>query len=252
MLGKDLSFRLAKKFKGRAFNPGPRGELVGKFKLKLMAKAIFGIFFILPLMLMFIYKILPPPITTMMIVRSLSGMTIKHSWIDIKHVSPHVAPAVMAAEDNRFCEHWGVDWLSLRGEVSDALRGENTRGASTIQMQTVKNLMLWPGRSYVRKGLEIYLAPMLNLVWSKSRIMEVYLNIAEWGPNGVFGIEAAAQYHFKKSATRLSRYESAQLAAVLPNPQIMIAGRPSVYVKEQAAIIDHRVDQSGGLLDCAQ
>lgn len=227
-------------------------KLVEKSRLKSVAKVLFGIFFILPLMLMLIYKILPPPITTVMIVRSLSGATIKHSWINIKHVSPHVARAVMAAEDNRFCEHWGVDWPSLRGEVSDALRGGNTRGASTIQMQTVKNLMLWPGRSYIRKGLEIYLAPMLDLVWGKSRVMEVYLNIAEWGPNGIFGIEAAAQYHFKKSASRLSRSESAQLAAVLPNPQIMMAGHPSVYVREQAAAIDHRVDQSGTLLDCVE
>lgn len=225
---------------------------MGKSRLKGIVKALFGIFFMLPLMLMLIYKILPPPITTVMIVRSFSGATIKHSWIDIKHMSPHVARAVMAAEDNRFCQHWGIDFPSLRGEVFDAIKGENTRGASTIQMQTVKNLMLWPGRSYIRKGLEIYLAPMLDLVMGKSRVMEVYLNIAEWGPNGIFGIEAAAQYHFKKSAARLSRSESAQLAAVLPNPQIMIAGRPSVYVREQAAVIDHRVDQSGSLLDCAQ
>ncbi len=225
---------------------------MGKFRLKRIVKVLFGIFFMMPLVLMLIYKILPPPITTMMIVRSLSGATIKHSWIDIKYVSPHVARAVIAAEDNRFCEHWGVDWPSLRGEISDAARGETTRGASTIQMQTVKNLMLWPGRSYIRKGLEIYLAPMLNLVLSKSRIMEIYLNIAEWGPNGIFGIEAAAQYHFKKPAARLSRYESAQLAAVLPNPQIMIAGRPSIYVREQAAVIDHRVSQSGALVECVQ
>lgn len=237
--------------RGRLFH-AEEVTLVGKSKLKGIVKVLFGIFFMLPLVLMLIYKILPPPITTVMIARYLSGMTVKHSWIDIKHVSPHVARAVMAAEDNRFCEHWGVDWPSLRGEVFDALKGGSTRGASTIQMQTVKNLMLWPGRSYIRKGLEIYLAPMLNLVWSKSRTMEVYLNIAEWGPNGVFGIEAAAQYHFKKSAARLSRYEAAQLAAVLPNPQVMIAGQPSVYVREQAAVIDHRVVQSGSLLDCVQ
>lgn len=203
-------------------------------------------------MLMLIYKITAPPISTVMIVRFFSGATIKYSWINIEHISPHVARAVMAAEDNRFCQHWGIDWSSLRGEVSDALRGHDTRGASTIPMQTVKNLMLWPSRSYLRKGLELYLAPMLDLVWSKSRIMEVYLNIAEWGPDGIFGIEAAAQYHFKKSAARLSRTESAQLAAVLPNPQVMNAGHPSNYVREQAAIIYHRVDQSGALLDCAQ
>lgn len=220
--------------------------------LKRIAKVLFGIFFILPLMLMLIYKILPPPITTVMVVRSLSGATIKHSWVNIKYISPHVARAVMAAEDNRFCQHWGIDWPSLRGEVFDAFKGDDARGASTIPMQTIKNLMLWPGRSYIRKGLELYLAPMLDLVWGKSRIMEVYLNIAEWGPDGIFGIEAAAQYHFKKSAARLSRSEAAQLAAVLPNPQVMIAGRPSAYVREQAAVIDHRVDQSGSLLDCTQ
>ena len=223
-----------------------------KLALKRMAKVLLIIFFVLPLTMMLIYKILPPSISTVMIVRFLSGDIIKHSWVNLEHISPHVARAVMAAEDNRFCEHWGIDWLSLRGEVSDALKGDDARGASTIPMQTVKNLMLWPGRSYVRKGLELYLAPMLDLVWSKSRIMEVYLNIAEWGPNGIFGIEAAAQYHFKKSAARLSRSESAQLAAVLPNPQILIAGHPSVYVREQAAVIEHRVDQSGSLLDCVR
>lgn len=223
-----------------------------KLALKRMAKVLLSVFFVLPLTLMLIYKILPPPISTVMIVRFLSGDTIKHSWVNLEHISPHVARAVMSAEDNRFCAHWGIDWPSLRGEVSDVLKGDDARGASTIPMQTVKNLMLWPGRSYVRKGLELYLAPMLDLVWSKSRIMEVYLNMAEWGPNGIFGIEAAAQYHFKKSAARLSRSESAQLAAVLPNPQIMIAGHPSAYVREQAAVIDHRVDQSGPLLDCTQ
>ncbi len=167
-----------------------------------------------------------PPVSTLMLGRWLTLQPVARDHVSLDEISPHLPLAVMTAEDSRFCGHGGVDWDALREVVEDADGDGPSRGASTIPMQVAKNLFLWPSRSYIRKGLEIPVALYLDLVWSKRRMMEVYLNIAEWG-EGVFGAEAAAQRHFRKSARNLTRQEAALLARALPNPLLRNPGRPT-------------------------
>ena len=154
---------------------------------------------------------------------------------------------MIASEDQRFCLHNGVDWGALRDVVDD--EEGPSRGASTITMQTVKNVFLWPGRSYIRKGLEIPLAVMADAVWGKRRTMEIYLNVAEWG-EGIFGAEAAARHWFRKSARDLTRNEAALLAATLPNPILRSAGKPTRGVRAIAGRIQGRMGQVDGLMGC--
>ena len=168
-------------------------------------------------------------------------------WVDIEDISPSMQQAVVMSEDGQFCFHDGVDWEQLRSVLSR--NGGPNRGASTITMQTVKNVFLWPSRSYIRKGLEIPLALYADLVWSKRRTLEIYLNIAELGPN-VYGVEAAAQYYYKKPASKLSRREAALIAAALPNPAIRNPLKPSRAQKTLARIIERRINQSGAYVAC--
>jgi monofunctional biosynthetic peptidoglycan transglycosylase len=156
----------------------------------------------------------------------------------------------MAAEDARFCSHWGVDFSELRAAYQEADELSDMRGGSTIAQQTVKNLFLWPGRSVVRKALEFPLALWFDLVVGKRRVMEIYLNIAEWGPNGQFGAQAGARHAFGKSARDLGPREAALLAAILPNPVRRSAARPGPAVRRLAGIYDGRARKSGGLADC--
>ncbi len=153
------------------------------------------------------------------------------------------------SEDGQYCQHNGVDWQALNTVIDDAIDGEKTRGASTITMQTVKNLFLWNSRSFIRKGLEIPLALYVDAIWSKRRQMEIYLNIAEWGP-GIYGIEAAAQYHFKRPASRLNRAQSALLAVTLPNPELRNPQKPSRRMKVLARINRARAQVSGAYVRC--
>lgn len=143
------------------------------------------------------------PVSTLMVGQWLGGKTLTREWISIDDISPVLVHSVMMSEDGRFCSHHGVDWREVGNVFEAVVDGEKPRGASTLSMQVVKNLYLWPGRSYLRKALEVPLALMVDLIWSKKRTMEIYLNIAEWGP-GIFGIEAASRHHFKRSAKRLS------------------------------------------------
>jgi monofunctional biosynthetic peptidoglycan transglycosylase len=157
---------------------------------------------------------------------------------------------VIAAEDNLFCTHHGFDLGSLQDAFDDWQDDRRTRGASTISMQTSKNLFLWPGRDFVRKGAEAYVTAWMELLWPKTRIAEVYLNIAEWGP-GLYGAEAAARAYFKKPAADLSRREAALLAAVLPNPRAWSPARPTAYIARRAATLQRRMTQLGpALLAC--
>ena len=174
-----------------------------------------------------------------------------YRWVPISQISPHLVRSVIAAEDARFCLHHGVDWEVLVGLVSQVIDSEDgpSRGGSTITMQTVKNLFLWPQRSYVRKALEIPLATWIDVVWPKQRVIEVYLNVAEWGP-GIYGAEAAARHHFGKPAADLSRREAALLAAALPSPLGRAAGKPDRQVKRQARRIEQRVAGTISFLDC--
>ena len=153
-----------------------------------------------------------------MIWRRMTGKRVERTYVPLARISSNLERAVIVAEDGRFCSHYGVDVAEIRDAIADADDLEDMRGGSTITQQVAKNLFLWPGRSYVRKALEFPLALWIDLVLSKRRILEIYLNIAEWGPNGEFGAEAGARRAFGKPARDLSRYQAALLAAVLPNP----------------------------------
>ena len=202
--------------------------------------------------LILVYRILPPPVTPLMLIRLAEGHPLRRDWVPYDAIAPALAEAVIASEDNLFCEQaLGFDVRALRGLVEAWQRGERPRGASTITMQTAKNLFLWPGRDPVRKLLEAWLTPQLALLWPKRRILEVYLNIVEFGP-GLYGAEAAARSLFGQPAASLSRREAAQLAAVLPNPLAWSAARPSPSLRERAGIIERRVPQLGPLLACAR
>ena len=184
--------------------------------------------------------IVVPPVSTLMLGRWVTLRSAERTYIPLSEISPHLTAAVVASEDAKFCSHGGVDWGALREVVEDADDGGPSRGASTIPMQTAKNLFLWTSRSYVRKALELPIALYLDLIWSKRRVLEVYLNIAEWG-DGVFGAEAAARRHFGKSARDLNRREAALLATSLPNPIARIASRPGTRQRALAGIIQGRM-----------
>jgi monofunctional glycosyltransferase len=165
-----------------------------------------------------VFRFVNPPITPVMVVEKLKGNTLRRDWVPLEDISPQLPLAVIASEDGRFCVHWGVDWGAVREAVKEGGGLSGLRGASTIPMQTAKNLYLGTGRSYVRKAFEVPLAYVMSALWPKQRMMEVYLNVAQFGP-GIFGAEAASQYYFHKNAADLTRHEAVQLAAALPNPR---------------------------------
>ena len=174
--------------------------------------------------LVVLYRWVDPPASTLMLGQRLAGTPITQRWVPLERISPNLVTAVIVSEDGHFCRHRGVDWGELKEAIENSGDGI-ARGGSTISMQVVKNLFLWPSRSYVRKAIEIPLAYVIEAAWSKRRILEIYLNIAEWGP-GVFGAEAAARYHFRKPVSLLGPREAALLAVSLPNPFERQAGRP--------------------------
>lgn len=194
-----------------------------------------------------LYRLVPVP-STLMLGRWATFRSVERDWVPLTEISPHLIRAVIASEDQRFCSHRGVDWIELNAVLDD--EDGPSRGASTLTMQTAKNVYLWPGRSYVRKGLEIPLAMALDLAWGKERVMEVYLNVAEWG-EGLFGAEAAAQRYFGKPASRLSPAEAARLAGALPNPILRNPARPSRALQSASARVQRRMEQLGSLGDCA-
>ena len=199
-------------------------------------------FFIWSFLLIILYRDLPPPVTPLMLIRFAGGDGIDKDWVPISRISPNLIRAAMAGEDAKFCQHRGFDWEAIDNAWRQYQRGRFILGASTISMQTAKNLFLWPGRSWWRKGFEVYFTALLELTWSKRRIMETYLNIVEWGP-GVYGAEAAARYHFHKSAADLTPDEAARLAAVLPNPRRWSASRPTGYILGHAGVIRARMPE---------
>ncbi len=204
-----------------------------------------------PTTLVIVYRVLPPPVTPLMMIRLFEGEGLKKHWVPLERISPDLPRAVIAAEDNRFCTHSGFDWQALRAVLDEARAGEKMRGASTITMQTAKNVFLWPGRSVVRKAFEAWLTPQIELIWNKQRILEVYLNVVEIGP-GIYGAEAAARRHFGKPAADLSATEAASLAAVLPNPRAWSPREPSAFLQDRVRTISTRIQQLGDLLDCAK
>ncbi|MFZ4399649.1 MAG: monofunctional biosynthetic peptidoglycan transglycosylase [Bacteroidales bacterium] len=202
------------------------------------------LFFSSTILITLVYLFLDPPLTPLMLVRCagklISGekVALQKEWIPIDSISPFLIQAVIASEDNNFQDHWGFDFEAIKKASKLNEKGGKMRGASTISQQTAKNVFLWPDRTWVRKGFEVYFTGMIELFWSKKRIMEVYLNVIEMG-EGIYGAEMAAQSYFKKSAKNLSRSEAALIAAVLPNPRKWHPDNPTQYIsrKQQKILI---------------
>jgi len=190
---------------------------------------------LLPYLLTPLYAVINP-VSTVIVWRQLSGQHVEHRYVPLSRIAPALPLAVIIAEDGRFCSHPGIDFRSLRDAFADADDLDDMRGGSTITQQVAKNLFLWQGRSYVRKALEFPLALWIDLVLSKRRVLEIYLNIAEWGPNGEFGIEAGSRRAFGRSARDLDRTQAALMAASLPNPVVRDAHAPGPGLRRLAGL----------------
>ncbi|MDO6440016.1 monofunctional biosynthetic peptidoglycan transglycosylase [Cyclobacterium sp. 1_MG-2023] len=210
------------------------------------------ILWVTSLLLVLVLKVLPVYFTPLIGIRTINQVfsekkvVLNKNWVPIEEISPHLCLAVIASEDQKFLSHHGFDWEALESAMADYRTGKRLRGGSTISNQTAKNVFLWPGRNFVRKGLEAYFTVLIELFWSKQRILEVYLNVIEMG-DGLYGAEAAAQRYFKKPASKLSRQEAALIAAILPNPIQWRADRPSAYIKKRQAWILRNMNNLGEL-----
>lgn len=209
------------------------------------------VFFIGPVIVVAVYRFVPPPITFLMVQRAFEGRGLERRWVPIEQISPNLVRAVIAAEDARFCEHKGFDLEAIEKAFAANAAGKKLRGGSTISQQTAKNVFLWPGRDWVRKGLEAWFTVLIELGWGKERIMEVYLNSIEWGP-GVYGAEAAAQRNFKIPASKLTATQAARLAAIVPKPLSWKAAKPGPYMKRRAGSINRNAKavRREGLTSC--
>lgn len=210
----------------------------------------------LPFLQVALFRFVPPPPTILMIEQAIKGSGLDYRWRSLDDLSPYLVAAAIAAEDARFCSHNGFDFEAIQkamkaNERAEARGSSKMRGGSTISQQTAKNVFLWPGRSYVRKGLEAGYTVLIEFGWGKKRIMEMYLNVAEFAP-GVYGAEAAAQHWFGKSAKNLDRREAARLIAVLPSPRRYNAASPGPYVRRRTARIEANAGQvrAQGLNQC--
>ena len=206
---------------------------------------------VLPYLLVPLYRIVNP-VSTLMLWRRANGARVERTFVPIERIAPVLPITVIAAEDGRYCRHRGIDWQELRDRIEDVDDISEARGVSTITQQTAKNLFLWPGRSIARKALELPLALWIDFILPKWRVLEIYLNIAEWGPNGQFGAEAASRYAFNKSARALTAREAALLASVLPNPRRRSAKQPGPAVRRLAAIYEVRGAAQAALAACAK
>lgn len=201
-----------------------------------------------------LYRWVPVPLTPLMLIRCVEQksngkkMVLKHKWVRLEDMSPKLQLAVVCSEDQNYLKHYGFDFVAIEKAMKGNEAGKKLRGASTISQQTAKNVFLWPGRSYIRKGFEVYFTLLIELIWSKERIMEVYLNSIEMG-NGVYGAEAASQYWFKKTSKKLSKDESAAIASILPNPLKYIANPPSSYISKRKEWIKKQMSFWGNQLD---
>ncbi len=204
-----------------------------------------------PPALVMIYRDFSVPVTPLMLVRLIEGEGIRKDWVPLGRISRHVPAAVIALEDTKFCEHAGFDWAAMFDAAAGYFRGESLRGGSTITMQTAKNVFLWPSRTMTRKAFEVPFTAMIEWTWDKRRIMEVYLNVIEFGP-GIYGVEAAANAYFDKSARTLTRREAALLAAILPNPRRWSPSRPSRFVERRANLAMYRASRLGAAGKCVR
>jgi monofunctional biosynthetic peptidoglycan transglycosylase len=235
--------------------PGRRKGAGGILRLPRVPKPLRAAIFVVAALIVLPYLITPfyafgKPVSTIMIGRWLTGERVERTYVPISRISSNLVRSVIAAEDGRFCSHYGVDLAEIRDAIEDADSLDEMRGGSTITQQVAKNLFLWPGRSFLRKALEFPLALWIDLVLSKRRIMEIYLNIAEWGPNGEFGAEAGARRAFGRSVRSLTRYQAALLAAALPNPHDRDARRPGPGLRRLAGLYVARARRSAGAADC--
>jgi len=196
-----------------------------------------------------LFRFVNPPITSVMVIEKLRGETLNRRWVPIEKISPHMRLAVIASEDGNFCEHQGVDWAAVREVLEAAKNLQHARGASTIPMQVAKNIYLWDFRSYLRKALEVPLAYAIVSIWPKERILEVYLNIAQFGP-GLFGVEAASRKYFRKPAIALTQREAVLLAATLPNPRFRNPARPNRRQRLVANAVQKRLPYIAKRADC--
>lgn len=219
--------------------------------LRRILVAVLCLFVGLPLALVTVYRFVPPPVTILMIQRSLEGKGISRTWRPLDQMSPALIRSVIAAEDAGFCSHRGFDFEAMQEAWAHNERSDRVRGGSTISQQTAKNVFLWPQRSYLRKGLEAGFTVLIEVGWGKHRILEVYLNTIEWGP-GIYGAEAAARRNFGVGADRLTPAQAARLAAILPSPLKWRAARPGPYVKRRSGRIGAAAGtiRRDGLADC--
>lgn len=210
--------------------------------MKLLRNIVAGIvaaFFASTILAVVFYKVFPVWVTPLMVIQSVKATSFwHHTWVPLRDISHDMPVAVMASEDQRFLSHHGFDFDAIQSAVKKNKRaGRNKYGASTISQQTAKNVFLWPGRSWVRKGLEVYFTTLIEFIWGKERIMEVYLNSIEMGRN-IYGVEACAHYNFRgKTAKELSRRDCALIAATLPNPREFSSKEPSSYMYKRQAFI---------------
>ncbi len=195
-------------------------------------------FFILSVFSVLIFKWIPVPFTPLMLIRNMEHWSkgekayFNHKWISMDEISNNLGKAVIVSEDQKFMQHFGFDIEAMKKAYEKNKKGRRIKGGSTITQQTAKNVFLWPKRSYIRKGFEVYFSFLIEIFWNKERILEVYLNSIEMG-NGIYGAEAASQYWFKKSAAKLSNYEAASIAAILPNPRKYKATKSTTYIKNR-------------------
>jgi monofunctional biosynthetic peptidoglycan transglycosylase len=221
-------------------------------RLMICAGGLLAAAVVLPVVLILCLRWVAPPTSAFMVGSHLAQLfgsdsrrLIRYQWVDWEAISPHLPLAVVAAEDQKFPSHAGFDFDSIGKALEKNRKGGRLRGASTISQQVAKNLFLWPGKSYVRKGLEAYFTVLLECLWPKKRILEVYVNIAEFG-DGIYGVHAAAENVFGKKPAQLTKWDAALLAAVLPNPKVLKAGKPSAYVMERRRWIAAQMRQLNG------
>jgi len=199
-----------------------------------------------------IHIVVPPPLTPLMVIRRVvDGADMDRRWVPLEAISPNLVRAVIASEDARFCSHHGFDWEAINDAARENAEGGRLRGGSTISNQTAKNVFLWPGRSWIRKGAEAWFTLLIETLWSKRRIMEVYLNVIEWG-DGTYGAESAAQSFFDRPAAKLSERQAALMAVVLPSPREWSPNRPGPWVSSRAEVIADRAEtvRRQGWADC--
>lgn len=221
-------------------------------KILLWIKRIVLFFFVWSIFSVLLFRFVPVPVTPLMIIRCAEQIfegespKLKHDWVPFDKISPNLVRAVIASEDNRFLTHNGFDFIELKKAIKENEKRKKARGASTISQQTAKNVFLWPGHSFIRKGFEAYFTVLIELFWNKERIMEVYLNSIEMG-NGIYGAEAVAEAHFHTSAAKLTKYQSALIAASLPNPIRYNSAKPGPYVLKRAGQIQRLMPKLGAL-----